>query len=386
MRLHVEATFLPRCPEPECSYELTEEDLLQLCVELKRVDNFNRAKLSMAVDGLAEADEVLVRCSRSECDNAVLLPSTGRQCFTCTSCHAETFCTRCRLVPYHFHVDCSRVELVREQWLSWLQAQDETRALHDRMARNNDLAADELWKADHCRRCPRCMRPVIKDSGCDLMVCGRNYHGGDAQPGCGRAFKWSEARPYQAYVKCIQAPALDKERGRDVFHPFVACNLCDRRGFWGPRFQCLHCRDFDVCRDCAPLLAGCHASNHIFDIMFESDLTTRCPWLPDGTLVRIARSDTSLSSATCGRGVAELEGKVGTIVARSAVSHEFYEVQLEWPLHTRHLDKMFLQPLVYSNSEAEDLVRRIEQWEPSRPAIPLRRAGCCRRRAREKLA
>ena len=29
------------------------------------------------------------------------------------------------------------------------------------------------------------------------MVCGRNYHGGDDQSGCGHGFRWSAAPPYQ---------------------------------------------------------------------------------------------------------------------------------------------------------------------------------------------
>lgn len=28
------------------------------------------------------------------------------------------------------------------------------------------------------------------------MVCGRNYHGGDEQSGCGKGFKFSQALPY----------------------------------------------------------------------------------------------------------------------------------------------------------------------------------------------
>jgi hypothetical protein len=30
--------------------------------------------------------------------------------------------------------------------------------------------------------------------GCDSMVCGRDYHGGNAQDGCGNRFDWATAR------------------------------------------------------------------------------------------------------------------------------------------------------------------------------------------------
>ena len=56
--------------------------------------------------------------------------------------------------------------------------------------------ADENYKAQNCRLCPHCRRVVQQLSGCDLMVCGRNYHGGDQQSGCGQGFRWSQALPY----------------------------------------------------------------------------------------------------------------------------------------------------------------------------------------------
>lgn len=62
--------------------------------------------------------------------------------------------------------------------------------------RYNELLADENFKAQTCRLCPHCQRVTERISGCDSMVCGRNYHGGDQQSGCGQAFKWSQALPY----------------------------------------------------------------------------------------------------------------------------------------------------------------------------------------------
>ena len=59
-----------------------------------------------------------------------------------------------------------------------------------------ELLADEDYKVKSCRLCPNCGRIVQHLEGCDLMVCGRNYHGGDQQSGCGQGFRWSQARPY----------------------------------------------------------------------------------------------------------------------------------------------------------------------------------------------
>ena len=62
--------------------------------------------------------------------------------------------------------------------------------------RYEELLADEAYKRNRCRHCPHCQRVVEYLSGCDAMVCGRNYHGGDQQSGCGQAFRWSAAAPY----------------------------------------------------------------------------------------------------------------------------------------------------------------------------------------------
>lgn len=62
--------------------------------------------------------------------------------------------------------------------------------------RYTELIADEQYKAQNCRICPNCNRVVQHLGGCDLMICGQNYHGGDQQSGCGRRFNWSQAAPY----------------------------------------------------------------------------------------------------------------------------------------------------------------------------------------------
>ena len=62
--------------------------------------------------------------------------------------------------------------------------------------RYEELVADEGYKAQNCRICPNCGRVVQHLGGCDAMICGQNYHGGDQQSGCGRGFQWSQAARY----------------------------------------------------------------------------------------------------------------------------------------------------------------------------------------------
>jgi len=60
-----------------------------------------------------------------------------------------------------------------------------------------ELRADEDFKALNCRHCPGCNRVIQKVDGCDAMMCGQNFHGGNQQQGCGRKFHWQSARRYE---------------------------------------------------------------------------------------------------------------------------------------------------------------------------------------------
>jgi hypothetical protein len=100
-------------------------------------------------------------------------------------------------------------------------SQQEVRAANDRF---RELQENEAFKAARCKRCPHCQRIIEKVSyfaiclsrtlisvlqldGCDAMICGQNYHGGDVQNGCGRAFNWTTAPAYVADVGARRTPA-----------------------------------------------------------------------------------------------------------------------------------------------------------------------------------
>jgi hypothetical protein len=80
--------------------------------------------------------------------------------------------------------------------------------------RYNELIADEKYKEKNCRRCPHCDRVVQHMGGCASMVCGRDYHGGNDQSGCGQSFTWEQAKPYVATSD--QKP---EEVMRDLLNP-----------------------------------------------------------------------------------------------------------------------------------------------------------------------
>lgn len=76
------------------------------------------------------------------------------------------------------------------------QREETTQRNVELQQRYQELLADEQFKAANCRLCPSCGRVVQKLDGCDSMICGQNYHGGDVQSGCGNRFAWSKATPY----------------------------------------------------------------------------------------------------------------------------------------------------------------------------------------------
>mmetsp|Transcript_44501 Transcript_44501/g.82802 ORF Transcript_44501/g.82802 Transcript_44501/m.82802 type:complete len:659 (+) Transcript_44501:63-2039(+) len=379
MRQHTSAVRFPRCPQ--CEYELDENDLTAIGCPPSRIDAFKAAKLMGAVDRLAGKEEMLVRCSRRECTNTVVFPtSSERQRFECSVCGAVPFCTLCRQEPYHYHARCEQVQHLREQWLAWIsggraaysgqmdraaEADRRNDVLHQAIARHQELQADELWKSQNCRLCPQCSRPISKVEGCDSMMCGQNYHGGNEQPGCGHKFNFSEATVYVAHVKPRIMPAIVDHnfslRGRGAFHPFTNCSLCGKKGLKGIRFRCIHCEKFDVCCDCEPKLGDFHKADHVFELLFESDF--RCSHFPNGTRVRLVRSDDLLPYVHYGEPeTPNLEGLVGKVIgpcrcmmAASGVGCDGVEVQLELNQKTIGLAVEHLEPVLESQSQAEAL-------------------------------
>lgn len=380
MRHHVNAVAFPRCPQVDCGYDLCERDLASLNVDSQRIVAFQSAKLQCAVDTCAFQGEVLVRCPNEACTNAFVQQGKQRRRYACP-CGTQPFCTAC-LQPYHFHAPCGRVQPLREHWLAWISGGREDyqgRAriatesdrrngpIRDAMARHSELEFDEQWKAENCRLCPACSRPVSKIAGCDSMVCGQSAHGGDQQPGCGHRFNFASAERYAARVERLELPAMSTEqlrlRGRSAFHAFTACSICKSSSsggsIRGPRFRCIHCEAFDVCIECEPALAYHHDPSHVFEIMFESDV--RWVQLPTGTRVRIVRCGDELPRCLTSRGAyQQLEGLYGTVSGLRRPPLQSYLVELE-DVAVRGVVALcieHLEPVLASQDEAQELLAR----------------------------
>jgi hypothetical protein len=133
----------------------------------------------------------------------------------------------------------------------------------------------------------------LQIDGCDLMICGQNYHGGDVQNGCGKNFKWSGA---PAYVANAGANQTAEERSAGLLPPqeirrelhLVAEGVpwpCDECGkdIVGPRISCIQCPSFSLCLPCSMTMRGQqqgqqqqqqqrqgHNASHICTVIFKS--------------------------------------------------------------------------------------------------------------------
>ena len=286
---------------------------------------FTSGKLDAVYLSAHRARQGAVQCIGRHCQAwyvPVVPHSTEPQRVVCTQprCGAS-FCTACRQ-PFHFRSTCAEALRLHARWIKFLQEElvaflmvavqaDEARwapvlkahtkrkgaldnATREALSRFDELRKMEIWKESHCKRCPGCKRVVEKLSGCDMMLCGNNYHEDDAnrQRGCGKPFIWSEGQPnsaipYKADLRSAADYAADEEGGgsgdgggngdeessamrerrlrRDAREehqsaPGVAvrCAACNEP-IVGPRLQCVQCEGcVELCVSCVCVAATTH--------------------------------------------------------------------------------------------------------------------------------
>lgn len=390
-----ETSTLPSCPHEGCGYRLGEHDLEDLRVSSARMDAFRTFQLEKGLGALEESPQAgsqvkLFRCQGTGCSAAVVVGANeDRRRFVCT-CGAPPVCTGCGISPYHFHGRCADIQPLRARWLAWLQggreayqglqkramreATAQQRALREAIERHTELEQDEQWKAENCRCCPSCKRPVEKIDGCNTMVCGQNTHGGNRQPGCGHRFRWQDAPPYRPQADNLRtstAPALSRVSaisGRGVRHLFAQCGFCGNTGkcITGPRFRCIHCPSFSCCLKCEPRLASEHEDGHVFEILFDDELD----WgrtdviLPKGTRARMRRRSKGVATVIGEEGGADAAGGSGRKRRRQDSGLEGvvkgqkrgrYVLELAGGMGTRHVAGQDLQPLL-TQKQAERLL------------------------------
>jgi len=282
-----------RCQEKDCDVELDEADLRALLTRVNKPEEF---PMTLA-DSYAQ--QILMRCVMSipgiiacptpGCGNWLISHDISKQerC-KCEAC-CTVFCSLCRK-PYHYHCGCSEVPKFHERWIEWITGgrdryhKDKSDAITkiesaraEIEARNQvlrkkyqDMLADEQFKTENGRYCPNCRRIVIKEGGCDSMVCGRNYHGGNIQDGCGASFDWAQADRYvsETLAKPNEEPMkIDiPDIARSFRHVGIICDGCHTE-IRGLRFACVHCPSCNFCEKCEVEGTLAHPRDHIFRII-----------------------------------------------------------------------------------------------------------------------
>lgn len=325
--------------EPVSRPELTDARVAALFAEmLLRIDYTNKNAVACPTQGCATW---ITRVSQESV--------SGLKCSGCQ----KSFCSSCRFSPMHFgapagEAGCVAIAEAAPIWTEWmasgrsewleraakvavdanttaednhylraLEVWDQTAAgrateLRDAYARIKELRANEQWKAQNCKHCPQCKRIINKLSGCDDMVCGRDWHGGNTQEGCGAHFSWNAAPAYKPAEVRQPAPKIASTstveqgppRGYGLTHyiaPAVVarCDIC-RKDVLGPMFSCLSCkptsgRCFTACVICDPSRA--HDPTHVFSITWPTGDAAGSPRSLNSTPVSQASSSADDSTA-----------------------------------------------------------------------------------------
>eukprot|EP00930_Biecheleria_cincta_P001727 TRINITY_DN102835_c0_g1_i1.p1 TRINITY_DN102835_c0_g1~~TRINITY_DN102835_c0_g1_i1.p1 ORF type:complete len:646 (-),score=92.78 TRINITY_DN102835_c0_g1_i1:93-1997(-) len=260
-----------------------------------------------------------IKCPDLGCQAMVLLPSSEYsgpvQCPSeCCRFHVDPFCSRCLQIGHQW-TSCDDILGISAEWLRWCregrrsalnqaaannaayQRQlDEYNRQRDQRQRDLEIAEanfkalqeDEAYKQNNCKRCPECQRVVQKTAGCDDMVCGRDWHGGNQQQGCGAQFNWNNGIAYRAQTgerRHSERELIVPQRAMDTRHFFLDgspwhCEICGD-AIQGPLIQCINCPRFAACIRCDSThdlpghLVRCkrgvaHRPGHIFRVLMES--------------------------------------------------------------------------------------------------------------------
>jgi len=279
------------CSAPGCKHQITEAEVQQLFGKnSKEMIDYDEVLLKKELAKLP-----VVGCPTPGCKNFVEItdPNVPTKC-TCT-CGAS-FCSMCRKNYHYGRTSCQESLVIEGDWMRWnltgrtayrKQLDLDSKKIADfenegkRVAQRNEelksryqeLLQDEQWKEQNCHACPHCGRPIQKLDGCDSMVCGSDYHGGNVQNGCGQRFAWSTSKQYKSQG-LPSGPEEEKLKSNKPPLPvskqhhgeWLNCDGCNKN-IVGLRFMCIHCASFNLCEECEYKVDH----KHVFKVLGEID-------------------------------------------------------------------------------------------------------------------
>eukprot|EP00931_Biecheleriopsis_adriatica_P018949 TRINITY_DN1306_c0_g1_i1.p1 TRINITY_DN1306_c0_g1~~TRINITY_DN1306_c0_g1_i1.p1 ORF type:complete len:699 (-),score=84.45 TRINITY_DN1306_c0_g1_i1:307-2403(-) len=313
MARHVQVSLedngiLPACPlSAECGHLLTREQVEHVIGSSTGADAI-MSRFDLLAQRLGLQALGAFPCARETCSDWIVPSDPGKQQLVeCPRCKIR-FCSVCKRKPFHWRCRCEDVAQVDEAWHQWLREDRDTyiasfaatdpeyRKLLDQLgskkaeqlrmleaaeARKKEFEEMEDWKARNCKCCPQCRRVINKIDGCDSMLCGQNYHGGDVQNGCGARFNWSSAPAYvpqdATHISKVTLDRHPEASGRAFWEcepgVFLRCAMC-KFSIRGPLFLCIDCMACCACLRCANGLgsaAGGHHDphSHVFKVLWK---------------------------------------------------------------------------------------------------------------------
>lgn len=179
-----------------------------------------------------------------------------------------------------------------------------TKKMHPLAARDtgadSDLAALANPAAPHQITCPshpgvHCdmckARPIVgprfKCLNCpDFDMCFKCATTSNSHPPKHIFIEINQHSPNYGRIKARPCIAVDVQQARRGFHPNIACAECKMTPIAGPRYKCVVCDKYDVCKDCAnkrrEAIAKGEATKHHKGHSF---VRIRMPWIrPQCTL------------------------------------------------------------------------------------------------------
>ncbi|CAF0915545.1 unnamed protein product [Rotaria sordida] len=272
-----------------CNYQLQDGEINQLRVSRGGKRKFHEYQIQKTFNNFVNNARGIIKCPNRDCKWVVEARNPN-----------ERF-----RVQYHYRTTCQQVVQITQRWFVWcntergnywrVRAQQDatyrgqldeyerqlaanTQRNEELQRRYNELKADEAFKAQHCRLCPHCKRVTQHMGGCSSMVCGRNYHGGDQQSGCGNNFNWDQAEPYipitNRALEQIKNDLPRPENKQRVVHTGIRCDGC-HNDVEGILFSCIHCPSLIYCEKCEQRCTLAHSEElrqqkkqqHVFQLI-----------------------------------------------------------------------------------------------------------------------
>lgn len=135
-----------RCPHYQCySNQLPSADIQNFLTQEQKV-HLNELQTQ---DWFAKQSHTK-HCQTPDCNFAFINESTCQSNITCEQCH-KTYCAQC-LINHPEYMSC---QAAKEKYST------------------ADDKANQAWKNQHSKQCPKCNANIEKNSGCDHMTCSK---------------------------------------------------------------------------------------------------------------------------------------------------------------------------------------------------------------------